>query len=102
VSTDIVNPISNLKISDLAQAKDFAEVQRRIKEMGKSPAIEDTQYPRRGLLRETTTDVKTNHFKIDISDDAAFYEYVVLDLPIGKSKTNLGLLSRKQLIPFRF
>jgi len=101
-STNIFNPISNLKISDSAQAKDLAEVQRRIKEMGKSPVIDDTQYPRRGLLRETTTDVKTNHFKIDISDDASFYEYVFLDLPIGKSKTKLRSFIKEAIntIPF--
>lgn len=88
-NTDIADPISNLKISDSAQAKHLAEVQRRIKEMGKPSAIDDMQYPRRDVLCETITDVKTNHFKIDVSDDVAFYEYVFLDLPIGKSKTKL-------------
>jgi hypothetical protein len=100
-STDIVNPRSNLNISDLAQAKDLAEVQK-IKKMDKPPAIDDTQYPRRDLLREITTDVKTNYFKIDILDHAAFYEYVFLDLPNGKSKIKLRSFIKEatNTIPF--
>ena len=67
-----------------------------------SPQGHDTQYPRRGLLREPTTDVATNHFKIDISDDATFYEYVFLDLPVGKSNTRLRSFIKEAIntIPF--
>lgn len=101
-STNIANSISNIKISDSAQAKDLAEVQRRIKEMGKPPVVDDIQYPRQRPLREPTTDIATNHFKIDISDDATFYEYIFLDLPIGKSKTRLRSFIKEAIdtIPF--
>jgi hypothetical protein len=96
-------PLARTDIADtIALLRSVIPSKRRIKEMSKPPVVDDTQYSSRRLLREPTTDVATNHFKVDISDDATFYEYIFLGLPIGKSKTRLWSFIKKAIntIPF--
>jgi hypothetical protein len=101
-SIDIADTINTLKIGGSGQAKDLTEVQRRIKELGKPPVVNDTQYHRRRLLRELTTDVATKHSRVDVSDDATFYEYIFLGFPIDKIKIRLRSFIKRAVNTFPF
>ncbi|KAL1799385.1 hypothetical protein ACET3X_003422 [Alternaria dauci] len=86
-------------ITQQQKDQELAAVNRKMDSLkhGETPIL--SQYPVRTKSCATIQDavhttVKTNFFKIDIDPKTVFYEYQILDLPIGQNKKKLEKLVR--------